>query len=72
MRDMTLEEVADVIGISAQAISMIETGSTKGAKPENFLRLCAFYDVDPYQIAFAVPKGEIASQLRLRRATRKT
>lgn len=30
MRDMTLEELGGIIGITPQAISQIETGSTKG------------------------------------------
>lgn len=71
-RDLKLEQVAEIIGISAQALSQIETGVTKNVRPENFLRLCAFYDVDPYRVIFAAGKGEIAAQLRTRRATRQT
>jgi transcriptional regulator with XRE-family HTH domain len=66
MRDLTLQQVADVVGISAQAISQIETGVTKAAKPEHFLKLCAFYDVDPYKVGFGKTKSEVASELRHR------
>ena len=70
MRDMTLEQVAHVVGISAQAISQIETGATKNAKLEHFLKLCAFYDVDPYKLALGKQKSELVTELRLRRSTR--
>lgn len=69
MRDLTLEQVAAIVGISAQALSQIETGVTKNVRPENFLKLCAFYDVDPYKIALGKQKSEVASELR-RRPTR--
>lgn len=67
LRDMTLEQVADAIGISPQALSQIECGTTKHAKPEHFLKLCAFYDVDPYQLGFGKSKAEIAAEVRRRR-----
>lgn len=55
-RGLTLEQVAKVAGISLQALSMIETGKTKNIRPDNFLRLCAFYDADPYYVVFGKPK----------------
>lgn len=70
LRGMTLEQVAQVVGISAQALSQIETGTTKNVRPENFLRLCAFYGVDPYRVHFAKSAEEIAAELRTRRSTR--
>lgn len=71
-RDLKLEEVAEIIGITPQALSQIETGITKNVRPENFLRLCAFYDADPFRLIFGAGKGEIAAGLRTRRATRQT
>ena len=66
LRGLTLDQLGAVVGISAQALSQIETGVTKNVRPENFLKLCAFFDVDPYKIALGKQKSEVASELRRR------
>ncbi len=69
MKGLTLEQVADAVGFTAQALSQIETGVTKNIRPEWLLKLCAFYDVDPYRLVLGKQKSEIASEIR-RRSTR--
>ena len=67
LRGLTLRQVAETIGISEQAISQIELGRTKGAKPENFLRLCAFFEIeDPWRFVFEKSRTEVAADLRAR------
>lgn len=55
-RGLTLETVAKAVGISAQALSQWETDVTKGIRPVNFLRWCAYFGVDPYYIVFGTAK----------------
>lgn len=70
MRDLTLEQVAQVVRISPQALSQIENDVTKHVRPENLVRLCAFYDVDVYKLVTGKQKSEIVAELRSRRPTR--
>lgn len=51
-RKLTLEQMGDVVGISGAAISQWETGAVKGLRPENFLRFCAYFGVDPWWVVF--------------------
>lgn len=51
-RKLSQEDMGKIIGISGAAISLWESGATKGIKPENFLRFCAYFAVDPYWLAF--------------------
>jgi len=51
-RKLTQEEMGQIVGISGAAISQWESDTTKGIKPENFLRFCAYFSVDPYWLAF--------------------
>ena len=57
-RGLTLEAVASQVGVTAQALSQWENDVTKGIKPENFLRFCDFFDVDPFYVAFGVARRE--------------
>ena len=69
LKGLTLEQVADAVGFTAQALSQIETGVTKNIRPEWLLKLCAFYDVDAYKLVLGKQKSEVVSELR-RRSTR--
>lgn len=71
LRGLTLKQVAGAIEVSEQAVSAIELGKTKGAKPENFLKLCAFYEIeDPWRFVFEKSRSEVASDLRTRLSRR--
>jgi transcriptional regulator with XRE-family HTH domain len=67
-RGLTLEQMGQIMGISASAVSQIERGITKNVRPENFLRFCAYFDADPYYVVFGKPKAELRDILRRRRA----
>ncbi len=59
LRNLTLEEVARAVGnITPQGISQIETGVTKNARLDHFLRLCEFYGVDPYRLFYTSGRPE--------------
>lgn len=51
-RTLSQEDLGKIIGISGAAVSQWESGATKGIRPENFLRLCAYFNVDPYWVVF--------------------
>lgn len=51
-RTLTQEDMGKIIGISGVAISQWESGATKNLRPENFLRFCAYFNVDPYWVVF--------------------
>ncbi len=65
-RGLSLEQLAEIIGISASALSQIERGVTKNVRPENFLRFCAFFGADPYYVVFGKPRNELRDLLRPR------
>lgn len=59
-RKLSQEDLGKIIGITGAAVSQWESGATKGIKPENFLRFCAYFSVDPYWVAFGAegdPQG---------------
>jgi transcriptional regulator with XRE-family HTH domain len=59
-RKLSQEDMGKIVGISGAAVSQWESGATKGIKPENFLRFCAYFAVDPYWLAFGAegdPQG---------------
>lgn len=56
-RGLDQKAVADIVGVTAAAISQWESGATKGIKPENFLRFCAYFSVDPWAMVFG-PEGD--------------
>jgi transcriptional regulator with XRE-family HTH domain len=49
---LSQEAVGKIVGITGAAISQWEKGSITGLKPENFLRFCAYFNVDPYWLVF--------------------
>lgn len=51
-RKLSQEDMGKIVGISGAAVSQWESGATKGIRPENFLRFCAYFSVDPYWLAF--------------------
>lgn len=51
-RKLTQEQMGVLVGVSGAAISQWESGATKGIRPENFLRFCAYFQVDPYWVVF--------------------
>ena len=51
-RTLSQEDMGKIIGISGAAVSQWESGATKGIRPENFLRFCAYFTVDPYWLVF--------------------
>lgn len=51
-RTLSQEDMGKIIGISGPAISQWESGATKNIRPENFLRFCAYFNVDPYWVVF--------------------
>jgi transcriptional regulator with XRE-family HTH domain len=51
-RTLSQEDMGKIIGISGAAVSQWESGATKGIRPENFLRFCAYFSVDPYWVVF--------------------
>lgn len=68
-RGLTLEQMADIIGISASALSQIERNVTKNVRSENFLNFCAYFDADPYYIVFGKSKAELREAVLRRRPT---
>lgn len=65
-RRLTQEKMGEIVGVTGAAISQWETDTTKGIKPENFLRFCAYFSVDPYWVAFGT--GDIPPILQRHRA----
>lgn len=55
-RGLTLETVSKTLGISPSALSQIESGATKNLRLKNFLRLCVYFDSDPYWVVFGKAK----------------
>ena len=51
-RKLTQEDMGKIVGISGAAISLWESDQTKNLRPENFLRFCAYFNVDPYWVVF--------------------
>jgi transcriptional regulator with XRE-family HTH domain len=55
------------VGISGAAVSQWESGATRGIRPENFLRFCAYFNVDPYWVVFGAegdPQRAPAARLK--------
>lgn len=56
-RSMTLDEVAEICGVTPAAVSQWESGSTANLKLPGFMRLCAFFMLDPWAAVFG-PEGD--------------
>lgn len=56
-RGLDQKDVAAIVGVTAASISMWESGTTTGIRPENFMRFCAYFNVDPWSVVFG-PAGD--------------
>jgi transcriptional regulator with XRE-family HTH domain len=56
-RKLTQEDMGKIIGISGAAVAQWELGTVTGIKPENLLRFCTYFGVDPYWLVFG-PAGD--------------
>jgi transcriptional regulator with XRE-family HTH domain len=66
-KNMSQEELGKIVGISGASISLWESDATRNIRPENFLRFCAFFDVDPYWVCFGAendPRSNPSNRLR--------
>lgn len=66
-RKLSQEDLAKIVGISGAAVSQWESGATRGIRPENFLRFCAYFNVDPYWVVFGAegdPQRAPAARLK--------
>lgn len=50
-RGMTQRELAREVGVSSQAISLIENGTSKGLRPENLIAVCDALRIRPRWLA---------------------
>lgn len=62
-RAVTLQEVADAIGIERAALNRIELGQTKKIEFETLMKLCAYYGVGVGEILEYDPNGQRALEL---------
>jgi transcriptional regulator with XRE-family HTH domain len=61
---LTLEVVAEAIGISVSALSQIENGQTKSPKPQHFVKWCAFFGANQNRMLFDDPDPPELRRLR--------
>lgn len=69
-RRLSQDQLGEIVGVTGASISQWELGTTKGIKPENFLRFCAYFQVDPYWVAFGDEGDPKAVSVRSRFADR--
>lgn len=50
--NLSLDELGRICGVSAQAVHQWESGVTGNIKLEPFLKLCAYFAIDPYVLVF--------------------
>lgn len=56
-RGLTQDQMGEIVGISGAAISQWESGATRNFRPENFLRFCAYFRVDPFWVVWGDEQG---------------
>ncbi len=61
-RNLTQEQMGKIVDVSGASISQWESGTITGIRPDNFLRFCAYFAVDPYWVVFG-PETERKSPL---------
>jgi transcriptional regulator with XRE-family HTH domain len=66
-RRLSQEEMGKIVGVSGASISQWESGATTGIRPENYLRFCAYFAVDPYWLCFGDEGPDTATTGRFRR-----
>lgn len=69
---LSYDRLGGICGVSAQAVQQWENGATKNLRLEPFLRLCAYFHLDPYDLVFAdspdrPPSSPVDSTGRFRR-----
>ncbi|WP_270375604.1 helix-turn-helix domain-containing protein [Marinicauda sp. Alg238-R41] len=57
-RKMRSKELAEAIGVSEQALSMIRTGRIKGMRFSTLAAICDVLDCEPGDILALVPSAE--------------
>lgn len=69
-RRLTQDQMGEIVGVSGAAISQWESGATRNIRPENFLRFCAYFSIDPYWVVWGEAEGsDIPKNPLLRRRT---
>lgn len=69
-RSLSQDQLGEIVGVSGAAISQWESGTTRNLRPENFLRFCAYFGVDPYWVVWGDAEGpNIPKSPLLRRRT---
>jgi transcriptional regulator with XRE-family HTH domain len=66
-RRLSQEEMGKIVGVSGASISQWESGATTGIRPENYLKFCAYFAVDPYWVCFGDDAPELSPTGRFRR-----
>lgn len=67
-RRLSQDQLGGIVGVSGASISQWENGATKYIRPENFLKLCAYFGVDPYWLVFGKDEQpDLSSTGRFRR-----
>ncbi|MCY1128157.1 helix-turn-helix transcriptional regulator [Frigidibacter sp. RF13] len=56
-RKMRSRELADLVGITEQNISLLKSGKVKGIRFETLAAICAALDCQPGDLLEAVPDG---------------
>lgn len=60
LHKLSLEQLGDICGVTPQAVGQWEDGSTANIKLEPFLKLCAYFAIDPYVLVFPDEKSRPA------------
>lgn len=61
-RKVRSKELADVVGITEQNISLLKSGKVKGVRFETLERICAYLDCQPGDILEYQPEAEALKQ----------
>jgi putative transcriptional regulator len=56
-RKMRSRELAEIVGITEQNLSLLKSGKVKGIRFETLARICAALDCQPGDLLEAVPTG---------------
>lgn len=57
-RKMRSKELAERLGMTEQAVSLLRSGRAKGVRFETLARICAILDVQPGDLLEYEPDGE--------------
>ncbi len=56
-RKMRSRELAEIVGITEQNLSLLKSGKVKGIRFETLAKICAALDCQPGDLLEAVPDG---------------